>query len=227
MCRSVGIPHVLGPVSHRSFCPHRRKALSFRMFFRSDETGNTNCYDTQWLPCFNRRPLRSGPMRSLGRTQEEPRELSIVRDSQPDCWRSRPDLQGGAASRSLQTHGGAEPPSASQGAMVVVPGERGGQADICVAEGIDGSSAHADRCAPDAVSVAEPGRCSRGVRWSCSQVTRTDAGGAGIDAPALCRPTCRSSRHPILLGGRAAGALCVGVRLCDRDRESPPRTSAT
>jgi len=98
------------------------------------------------------------------------------------------------------------------GAMVFVAEERGEQAHICVA---DGSTLLRPRgtAAPDAVSVAEE-VVERGRPVVISRIAR---------AP-VARPTAATAHElslvasPILLGGRAAGALSVEF-VFERDRD--------
>src|SRR6188768_255955 len=66
-------------------------------------------------------------------THEEPRELSILRDIS-QTLAEKPDLKA-ALRQALQTLA-TQSAIGIQGAMVVVPGERAGQGDLTIAEGI-------------------------------------------------------------------------------------------
>jgi len=83
-------------------------------------------------------------------SHEEPRELTLVRDVS-QLLAEQPDLRS-AFKQVVQSLAG-QSRLGIVGAMVLVPGERGDQAEICVAEGSTLQRARGP-VAPDAVSVA-------------------------------------------------------------------------
>ena len=135
-------------------------------------------------------------------SHEEPGELSLIREIS-QLLAERSDLRA-ALKQTIQVIV-TQSRLGITGAMVLVPGERGDQADISVSEG---SSAPRPRgpAAPDAVSVVEQ-VLQRGRPVIVERIARVPAsrlagsGGAGRDLSLVAAP--------VLLGGRAAGALSV------------------
>ena len=134
-------------------------------------------------------------------SHEEPRELSLVREIS-QLLAEQSDLR--IAFKQIVQTLAAQSRLGMTGAMVLLPGERGDQADICVA---DGSALARPKgpAAADAVSVAGQ-VVERGRQVMVSRVARTPArlaAGSGVARDLSLVAV------PILLGGRAAGALSV------------------
>jgi Nif-specific regulatory protein len=135
-------------------------------------------------------------------SHEEPRELSLVSEIS-QLLAERPDLRAALkqAIQSLAT----QSRLGIVGALVLVPGGRDDPADICVAEGT-ASPRPRGAAASDAVTVFDQ-VLQRGRAVVVPRVTRT--------VPRLPGGVAGSPRElsivaaPILLGGRAAGALSV------------------
>jgi Nif-specific regulatory protein len=142
--------------------------------------------------------------------QEEPRELTLVREVS-QLLAEQPDLR--AAFKQVVQSLAGQSRLGIVGAMVLVPGERGDQADICVAEGSTLQRARGP-VAPDAVSVGRPGRAAGASGGRLAHCT--DAG-ARI-TPGAVPPELSLVAAPILLGGRAAGALSLEFTYA-RDRD--------
>jgi Nif-specific regulatory protein len=133
---------------------------------------------------------------------EEPRELSLVREIS-QLLAERADLQ--PAFKQVVQSLAVQSRLGMVGAMVFLPSERGDEADICVAEGSTLSRPRGP-AAPDAVSVADqvvqrrsPVVVSRIARTPPARLTTGSAAPRELSLVAA----------PILLGGRAAGALSV------------------
>jgi Nif-specific regulatory protein len=136
-------------------------------------------------------------------SHEEPRELSLVREIS-QLLAERSDLR--AALKQIIQVIATQSRLGITGATVLVPGERGDQADISVAEG---SAVPRPRgpAAPDALSVAEqvvqkgrPVVVQRIARLPASRLA-PGSGSAGRELSLVAAP--------VVLGGRAAGALSV------------------
>jgi Nif-specific regulatory protein len=142
-------------------------------------------------------------------SQEEPRELTLVREIS-QLLVEQADLR--AACKQVVHVLASQSRLGIAGAMVLLPGERGDRADICVAEGSTVPRARGPAAA-DAVSVVDqvvqrgrPVMVSRIARASLPRVTS----GAGRELSLVAAP--------IVVGGRAAGALSVELAY-DRDRD--------
>src|SRR5215207_7159647 len=139
----------------------------------------------------------------LHASHEEPSELSLVREIS-QLLAERSDLRAGLK-QTIQVIV-TQSRLGITGAMVRIPGERGDQADISVSEG---SSAPRPRgaMAPDALSVLEQ-VLQRGRPVIVQRIAR-------MPASRLAPGTATAGRDlslvtaPVLLGGRAAGALLV------------------
>ena len=144
-------------------------------------------------------------------THEEPREVSIVREiSQTLAERS--DLKV-ALRQALQTLA-TQSAVGIQGAMVVVPGERAGQGDLTIAEGIAAPRPR-NGAAPAGANIIDQ-VLQKGRPVVMPQVTRTVARLPTSRAAAARELSIVAA--PILLGGRAVGALSVEYAF-DRDRD--------
>ena len=143
-------------------------------------------------------------------SQEEPRELSLVREIS-QLLAEQADLR--AAFKQTVQSLTAQSSLGIAGSMVYVPGKRGEEDDICVAEG---STLLRPRgpAAPDALSLADQ-VVQRGRPVVVPRIAR---------APSLRPGGDHSTRDlslvaaPILFGGHAAGALSVEF-LYERDRD--------
>ena len=144
-------------------------------------------------------------------THEEPRELSIVRDIS-QTLAERPDLKA-ALRQALQTLA-TQSAVGIQGAMVVVPGERAGQGDLTIAEGIAAPRPR-NGAAPAGANIIDQ-VLQKGRPVVMPQVTRTVARLPTSRAAAVRELSIVAA--PILLGGRAVGALSVEYAF-DRDRD--------
>src|SRR6187402_2138104 len=144
-------------------------------------------------------------------THEEPRELSIVRDIS-QTLAERPDLKA-ALRQALQTLA-TQSAVGIQGAMVVVPGERAGQGDLTVAEG---TAAPRPRNGPGTAGVSVIDQVlQKGRPVVMPQVTRAVPRQPASRAGVVCELSIVAA--PILLGGRAVGALSIEYAF-DRDRD--------
>jgi len=143
-------------------------------------------------------------------SHEEPRELTLVREVS-QLLAEQPDLR--AAFKQVVQSLAGQSRLGIVGAMVLVPGERGDQAEICVAEGSTLQRARGP-VAPDAVSVAGQ-VVQRGRPVVVSRIARTPA--ARI-TPGAVPPELSLVAAPIVLGGRAAGALSLEFTYA-RDRD--------
>jgi Nif-specific regulatory protein len=143
-------------------------------------------------------------------SHEEPRELTLVREVS-QLLAEQADLR--AAFKQIVQSVAGQSRLGIAGAMVLLPGERGGQADICVAEG---STLQRPRgpAAPDAVSVANQ-VVQRARPVVVSRIARTPPARL---APGAVVPELSLVAAPILLGGRAAGALSVELAY-ERERD--------
>ncbi|HZI81277.1 MAG TPA: sigma 54-interacting transcriptional regulator, partial [Vicinamibacterales bacterium] len=144
-------------------------------------------------------------------SHEEPRELALVREIS-QLFAERPDMRA-AFKQAIQTLA-AQSRLGITGAMVSLPGERGDQADLSVAEG---SSSPRPRgpAAPDAVSVADQ-VIQKGRSIVVSRIARVPPSRA-TSASGVARELSLVAA-PILLGGRAVGALSVELAY-DRERD--------
>jgi len=145
-------------------------------------------------------------------THEEPRELSIVRDIS-QTLAERPDLKA-ALRQALQTLA-TQSAVGIQGAMVVVPGERAGQSDLTIAEG---TAAPRPRNGPaPAGSTVTDQVLQKGRPVVMPQLARA----ATARLPSARAGAVRELSivaAPILLGGRAVGALSIEYAF-DRERD--------
>jgi len=143
-------------------------------------------------------------------SHEEPRELTLVREVS-QLLADQADLR--AAFKQIVQNVAGQSRLGIAGAMVLLPGERGDQADICVAEG---SALQRPRgpVAPDAVSLAGQ-VVQRGRPVIVSRLSRTPRARL---APGAAAPELSLVAAPILLGGRAAGALSLELGYA-RDRD--------
>jgi Nif-specific regulatory protein len=144
-------------------------------------------------------------------SHEEPRELALVREIS-QLFAERPDMRA-AFKQAIQSLA-AQNRLGITGAMVSLPGERADQADISVAEG---SSSPRPRgpAAPDAVSIADQ-VIQKGRSIVVSRIARVPTSRA-TSASGVARELSLVSA-PILLGGRAVGALSVELAY-DRERD--------
>ena len=141
---------------------------------------------------------------------EEPRELSLVREIS-QLLAEQADLR--AAFKQIVQSLTAQSRLGIAGAMVFLPGARGERDDICVAEGTTVLRVRGP-AAPDAVSMAEQ-VVQRGRPVVVARVARTPSRPASSAAP----PRDLSLVSvPIMLGGRAAGALSVEF-VYERERD--------
>jgi Nif-specific regulatory protein len=142
-------------------------------------------------------------------SHQESRELSLIREIS-QLLAEQADLR--VAFKDVVQRLATQSGLGMTGAMVFVAEERGEQARICIA---DGSILQRPRstAAPDAVSVAEE-VVERGRPVVISRIARAS----------VARPTAATAHElslvasPILLGGRAAGALSVEF-VFERDRD--------
>ena len=144
-------------------------------------------------------------------SHEEPRELTLVREIS-QLLVEHADLR--TACKQVVHTLASQSRLGIAGAMLFLPGERGDRADICVAEGSTVPRARGPAAA-DAVSVADQvvqrGRPVMVSRIARASLTRVTAGGSGGRELSLVAA-------PILVGGRAAGALSVELAY-DGDRD--------